>query len=167
MALLSVLQFPDKKLRNKAAAVTTFDANLLKMVDDMFETMYEQAGVGLAAIQVDIQLRIIVIDTSEDKSAPLCIINPEIFFREGVQEEFEGCLSFPGVFDKVDRSKLIKLRAQDQYGKSFEMEAHELLSICIQHEMDHLDGILFVDHLSRLKQERLRKKLDKIRSRTY
>jgi peptide deformylase len=167
MALLSVLQFPDKKLRNKALPVETFDASILKIVDDMFETMYEQGGIGLAAIQVDIKLRIIVIDISEDKKAPLCIINPDIFFREGVQEEFEGCLSFPGVFDKVDRSKVIKLRAQDQHGKTFEIEADDILSICIQHEMDHLDGILFVDHLSRLKQERLRKKLEKIRSRTY
>lgn len=167
MALLSVLQFPDKKLRNKALPVEKFDASLLQIVDDMFETMYEQSGVGMAAIQVDIKLRIIVIDVSEDKSAPLCVINPEIFFREGVQEEFEGCLSFPGVFDKVDRSDKIRFRAQDQHGKTYEMDAEGILSICIQHELDHLDGILFIDHLSRLKQDRLRKKLDKIRSRTY
>jgi peptide deformylase len=167
MALLSVLQFPDKKLRNKALPVETFDAALLKTVDDMFETMYEQGGIGMAAIQVDVKQRIIVMDISEDKTSPLCIINPEIFFRDGTQEEFEGCLSFPGVFDKVDRAAIIKFRAQDQHGKPYEMEADDVLSICVQHEIDHLDGILFIDHLSRLKQERLRKKLDKMRSRTY
>lgn len=167
MALLSVLQFPDKKLRNKALPVEKFDASLLQIVDDMFETMYEQSGVGMAAIQVDIKLRIIVIDVTEEKNSPLCVINPEILTREGMQYEFEGCLSFPGVFDKVERAEKIRLRAQDQHGKTYEMDADGLLSVCIEHEMDHLDGILFIDHLSRLKQERLRKKLDKNRSRTY
>jgi peptide deformylase len=167
MALLSVLQYPDKKLRNKALPVVDFDSKLLGLVDDMFETMYEQAGVGLAAIQVDIPLRIITIDTSEHKDAPVCIVNPEIIHREGAQEEFEGCLSFPGVYDKVDRADKIRVRAQDQHGKPFELDADGLLSVCIQHEMDHLDGILFIDHLSRLKQERLRKKLEKVRARTF
>jgi peptide deformylase len=167
MALLSVLQFPDKKLRNKALPVTLFDTRLQTTIDDMFETMYEQSGVGLAAIQVDVPLRIIVMDISDDKSAPLYLINPEIIFREGVQEEMEGCLSFPGVYDKVDRALNIRVRSQDNRGEFSELAATDLLSICIQHEMDHLEGILFIDHLSRLKQERLRKKLIKIRSRTF
>jgi peptide deformylase len=167
MALLNVLQFPDPKLRIKAKPVTDFDAGVLQKVADMFETMYEQSGVGLAAIQVSIPLQIIAIDITDLKNAPLCLINPEIIHREGVQDEFEGCLSFPGVFDKVERAKLIRVRAQDQHGKTFEMEADELLSICIQHEMDHLEGILFIDHLSRLKQDRMRKKLEKARSRTF
>ncbi len=167
MALLNVLQFPDVKLRNKAKPVTAFDSNILKYVEDMFETMYEQNAIGLAAIQVNIPLSIIVIDVSDMKDAPLCIINPEIIQKEGSQEEFEGCLSFPGVFDKVERDMNIRLRAQDQYGKTFEIDADGLLSNCIQHEMDHLNGILFIDHLSRLKQERLRKKLEKLRARTF
>jgi peptide deformylase len=167
MALLSILQFPDKKLRNKALPVTQFDDQLKRTIDDMFETMYEQSGVGLAAIQVAVPLRVIVIDVSDDKSAPLCLINPEIIYRDGVQEEMEGCLSFPGVYDKVDRALTIRVRTQDPHGEFFEMAATDLLSVCIQHEMDHLDGILFIDHLSRLKQARLRKKLDKIRSRTF
>lgn len=167
MALLSVLQYPDPKLRNKAQPVTEFDAKLQQTIDDMFETMYEQGGVGLAAIQVDVKQQIIAIDVSENKNQPLCVINPEIIHREGVQHEFEGCLSFPGVFDKVERAAKIRLRALDRHGKSYEMDAEELLAVCIQHEMDHLEGVLFADHLSRLKQERLRKKLEKLRRHTF
>jgi peptide deformylase len=167
MALLNVLQFPDVKLRNKAKPVTTFDSNIIKYVEDMFETMYEQNAIGLASIQVSIPLNIIVIDVSDLKDSPLCIINPEIIQSEGIQEEFEGCLSFPGVFDKIERAMNIRLRAQDQHGKTFEIDADGLLSNCIQHEMDHLNGILFIDHLSRLKQDRLRRKLEKLRARTY
>lgn len=166
MALLSVLQYPDPLLRNIAQPVTEFDSKLHKIVDDMFETMYEQDGVGLASIQVNIPQRIIVIDVSEDKKNPLCVINPEIISREGIQFEYEGCLSFPSVFDRVERSAKVRMRAQDQHGKFYELDAEGLLSKCIQHEMDHLNGVLFVDHLSRLKQDRLLKKLNKNRRRT-
>lgn len=167
MALLSVLQYPDVRLRNKAKPVANIDANIQRMVDDMFETMYEQGGVGLAAIQVDIQHQIIAIDVSDDKKSPLCVINPEIIQQEGIQYEYEGCLSFPGVFDRVERAEKIRLRALDRDGKSYEIDADGLLSVCIQHEMDHLNGILFIDHLSRLKQDRLRKKLEKLKRRTF
>ncbi len=166
MALLSVLQYPDPLLRKKAHPVVDFNAQLQKVIDDMFETMYEQGGVGLAATQVNIQQRIIVIDLSENHQEPLCVINPEIIAREGTQFEFEGCLSFPSVYDKVERSAKIRLRALDRQGQTFELDATDLLSICIQHEIDHLDGILFLDHLSRLKQDRVRKKLAKNRRRT-
>ncbi len=167
MALLHVLQFPDPLLRKKARSVVNVDDNVRKIVDDMFETMYEQVGVGLAAIQVNIQQRIIVMDVSENRSQPYCFINPEIIIREGVQYETEGCLSFPGVFDKVERAAKIRVKALDKEGKSFELDAEDILSICIQHEIDHLDGILFVDHLSRVKQERARKKLEKMRRKEY
>lgn len=167
MTLLHVLQYPDPLLRNKAKPVDKVDATIQQIVDDMFETMYEQVGVGLAAIQVNIPQRIIVIDVSEDKSQPLCIINPEIIHREGTQFEFEGCLSFPGVFDKVERAANIRMKALNRDGHPYEIEADDILSICIQHEMDHLDGILFVDHLSRLKQDRAKKKLNKMRRREY
>lgn len=163
MALLSVLQFPDPLLRKKAHPVAEVDSSVRKIVDDMFETMYEQNGVGLASTQVNVQQRIIVIDVSEEHNKPLCVINPEIIHREGTQFEFEGCLSFPGVFDKVERSANIRMRALDVHGKTYELDAEGLLSICIQHEIDHLNGVLFMDHLSRLKQERVRKKLEKNR----
>lgn len=167
MTLLHVLQFPDPLLRNKAQPVAVVDDQIRKMVDDMFETMYEQSGVGLAAIQVNIPQRIIVMDISEERNQPLCVINPEIVAREGVQYESEGCLSFPGVFDKVERSAKIRLKALDREGQSYEMDAEGLLAVCIQHEMDHLDGILFIDHLSALKKERARKKLEKMRRREF
>lgn len=167
MTLLAVLQFPDPKLRNKALPVEKVDDEIRQIVDDMFETMYEQSGVGLAAIQADIRKQIIAIDVSEDRSQPLCVINPEIIHREGIQYEYEGCLSLPGVFDKVERAAKIRLRALDRDGKQYEIDAEGLLAICIQHEMDHLEGILFVDHLSSLKRERVRKKLEKIRRREF
>jgi peptide deformylase len=167
MALLPVLQFPDERLRTKAQIVPVVDDEVRTIVANMFETMYEQNGVGLAATQVNIHQRIIVIDITEDKTQPLCVINPEIISREGIQFEFEGCLSFPGVFDKVERAAKIRLKALDREGKEFEMDAEGILAVCIQHEMDHLQGILFVDHLSRLKQERARKKLKKIRQREF
>ena len=159
MTLLHVLQYPDPLLRNKAKPVTTVDATIQKTVDDMFETMYEQNGVGLAAIQVNIPQRIIVIDVSENQTEPLCVINPEIIHRDGIQFESEGCLSFPGVFDKVERSAKIRLKALDRNGQPFEMDAEDILSICIQHEMDHLDGILFVDHLSNIKTRKSQKEI--------
>lgn len=167
MALLHVLQYPDPLLRNKAFPVQDVNASTQKIVEDMFETMYEQRGVGLAAIQVNILQRIIVMDMSEEQNQPICLINPEIVRSEGVQYEFEGCLSFPGVFDKVERAQKIHVKALNKDGALFELDADGILSICIQHEMDHLEGILFVDHLSRLKQERARKKLEKMRRREY
>jgi peptide deformylase len=167
MALLGVLQYPDERLRTIAKPVSTVDSSIKAIVSDMFETMYEQQGVGLAATQVNVHQRIIVIDVSEDRKQPLCLINPEITAKEGVQYEFEGCLSFPGVFDKVERAAKIHLKALDQDGNPFELDAEEILAICIQHELDHLNGVLFVDHLSSLKRERARKKLEKMRRREY
>jgi peptide deformylase len=165
MALLTVLEYPDKRLRNKAQAVTVFDAELQRIVADMFETMYQEEAVGLAAIQVDIPLRIIVMDASEDSKSPICAINPEIIFRAGMQYEYEGCISFPGLYDKVERAGRVTMRALNPQGEVFELEAEELLAVCIQHEMDHLEGILFIDHLSKLKQERMKKKIVKARER--
>jgi peptide deformylase len=164
MALLTVLEYPDKRLRSKALPVAEFNAEIRTIVDNMYETMYAQNAVGLAATQVNIHQRILVMDVSDDRKSPLCLINPEILQREGMQYEFEGCISFPEVFDKVERAATVRVRAFDQHGKSIELDADGLLAVCIQHEMDHLDGILFIDHLSRLKQERLCKKLEKIRS---
>jgi peptide deformylase len=165
MALLTVLEYPDKRLRNIAQPVTTIDATLARIVNDMFETMYQERAVGLAAIQVDIKLRIMVMDASEDGQSPICAINPEIIQRSGRQYEHEGCISFPGLYDKVERAGAVTLRAQNQQGEVFELEAQDLLAVCIQHELDHLDGVLFIDHLSRLKQERMKKKIDKARER--
>ena len=128
----------------------------------MLETMYESRGVGLAATQVDVHKRIVVIDVSEEKDAPLFLINPEIFEKDGVKESEEGCLSVPGFFEKVTRAEHIRVRALNRDGKNFEFEATELLAVCVQHEMDHLDGKLFVDHISSLKRQRIKKKLEKI-----
>ncbi len=166
MALLKVLEHPDKRLRNKAVPVTNFGAELQAILNDMFETLYKEDGVGLAATQVNIHQRIIVIDVSDDRKSPFCVINPEIIAREGKQYEYEGCISFPGVYDKVERAGKIRLRAQDQQGQFFELDADALLATCLQHEMDHLDGILFVDHLSRLRRDRLLRKLEKSRKQT-
>jgi peptide deformylase len=165
MALLTVLEYPDKRLRNIARPVTVFDAELKRIVADMFETMYKDEAVGLAAIQVNISQRIIVMDVSEDGKSPICAINPEIIARSGMQYEYEGCISFPGLYDKVERDARVTMRAQNQEGEVFELDANELLAVCIQHEIDHLQGVLFVDHLSKLKQERMKKKLVKARER--
>ncbi|MES2217587.1 MAG: peptide deformylase [Pseudomonadota bacterium] len=165
MTLLTVLEYPDKRLRNKAQVVTTFDATLQRIVDDMFETMYQERAVGLAATQVEILQRIMVMDVSDDGKSPICAINPEIIQRAGMQYEYEGCVSFPGQYDKVERAATVTLRAAHPNGEIFEMPADGLLAVCMQHEMDHLDGILFIDHLSRLKQERMKKKLEKARER--
>ena len=162
MSILTVLEFPDKRLRTKAKEVTVFDQAIKTLVDDMLETMYEAKGVGLAATQINVHQRVIVIDVSEEKDAPLCLINPEIIEKEGIEESEEGCLSVPGFFENIKRADHVKIKAQDKEGKSFEMEAGELLSVCIQHEMDHLDGKLFVDYLSPLKRRRIKAKLDKI-----
>jgi peptide deformylase len=161
MAILNILEFPDERLRKKAVAVETVDDSVRRLVDDMLETMYAAPGVGLAANQVNVQQRIIVIDTSEEKNAPLCLINPEILDKTGACELDEGCLSVPGVFEKVVRATAVRIRAVDREGHSFEMDAEGLLAVCVQHEIDHLDGKLFVDYLSPLKRQMVRKKLKK------
>lgn len=163
MAKLSILEFPDPRLRTKARPVAQVDDALRALIDDMFETMYAAPGVGLAASQVDVHLRFMVIDVSESKDRPLVFINPEILERDGEQHCEEGCLSVPGVFAKVARAERVRVRAQDRNGELFECDADGLLAICIQHEMDHLVGKLFVDYLSPLKREMVRKKLQKQR----
>jgi peptide deformylase len=161
MALLEILHFPDPRLRNLARPVAEVDDALRQLVDDMFETMYAAPGIGLAATQVNVAKRIVVIDISEDKTQPLCLINPEIIEKHGVEEMEEGCLSVPGVYDVVQRAERIRVRALDREGQVFETETDGLLAVCIQHEIDHLDGKLFVDYLSQLKRTRIRKKLEK------
>ncbi len=163
MALLNILQFPDPRLKKKATLVDTFDQETFKLVNDMLETMYEAQGVGLAAIQVNVAKRIIVIDVSQTHNQPICLINPEIIGSREAIEWDEGCLSFPGVYAKVKRSKEIDVTFYDAMGKMHQISADGLLAICIQHELDHLNGITFYDHLSSLKQAMLRKKLDKLR----
>lgn len=161
MALLTVLRFPDENLRIKAKPVTSVDDSIRVMVDDMLETMYQEKGVGLAAIQVDIHLRIVVIDVSEEGNSPLVLINPEITHKEGSQLNEEGCLSVPGCYAQVERAEKITFKALDREGNAYEKEADGLLAICVQHELDHLDGKLFVDYLSPLKRERIKKRLEK------
>ena len=165
MSILSILEFPDPRLRTVAKPVTDVDATIVGFVDDMFETMYQEHGVGLAATQVDVHKRIIVLDTSEEKNNPLCLINPELIEQSGEEESDEGCLSVPGVFELVKRAEKIKLRALNQQGKPFELETDGLLAVCIQHEMDHLLGKLFVDYLSPLKRQRIKKKMLKLHKR--
>jgi peptide deformylase len=161
MALLEILHFPDPRLRNLARPVAEVDDAVRQLVDDMFETMYAAPGIGLAATQVNVAKRIVVIDISEDKTQPLCLINPEIIEKHGVEEMEEGCLSVPGVYDVVQRAERIRVRALDRDGQVFETETDGLLAVCIQHEIDHLDGKLFVDYLSQLKRTHIRKKLEK------
>jgi peptide deformylase len=163
MARLNILEFPDARLRTRAAPVSVFDAALGALVDDMFETMYAAPGIGLAATQVDVHKRLLVLDVSEDQSAPMVLVNPEIVHREGSQVYQEGCLSVPGIYADVERADRIRVRAQDRQGETFEMEADGLLAVCIQHEMDHLAGKLFVDYLSSLKREMVRRRLEKQR----
>jgi len=163
MAIRTILEFPDQRLRTRAVPVTRFDAELSKIIDDMFESMYAAPGIGLAATQVDVHKRLLVIDVSENRNEPLVFINPEILSREGVAETEEGCLSVPGIFDEVKRAAHIRVRAQDRAGAVFERDYEGVLAVCIQHEMDHLEGKLFVDYLSSLKRERIRKKLEKER----
>jgi peptide deformylase len=161
MSRLTILEYPDPRLRTKAEAVRTFDAALQQLAEDMLETMYAAPGVGLAATQVNVHQRILVADVSEAHDRPQVFVNPEILSREGLAVREEGCLSVPGVFDEVERAARIKVRAQDVKGETFELEAEGLLAVCIQHEIDHLDGKLFVDYLSELKRQRIRKKLEK------
>ena len=163
MAVLEILHYPDKRLRTVAKPVEQVNAGVRQLVDDMFETMYEAPGIGLAATQVDVHQRVIVIDTSEDKNQPLCLINPEIIKSDGAEECEEGCLSVPDIYETVQRAETVTVRALDQNGEEFTLDAGDLLAVCIQHEMDHLVGKLFVDYLSPLKQQRLKKKLLKER----
>lgn len=159
MALLEILHFPDPRLRIQAKPVKQVDENIRKIVDDLFETMYEAPGIGLAATQVNIHQRIIVIDLSAEKNQPLCLINPLILNSERVTCTEEGCLSVPGIFESVERADQITVQALNQQGEFFTLITENLLSVCIQHEMDHLQGKLFVDYLSLMKRERIRKKL--------
>jgi peptide deformylase len=163
MAILTILEFPDARLRKKAAPVEAVDDGIRKLVDDMLETMYAAPGVGLAATQVNVHKRIIVIDVSEEKDQPLCFINPRLLSTSGEEEMDEGCLSVPGIFEKVKRAQQVTVEALDRDGKTFEMDADGLLAVCIQHEIDHLVGKLFVDYLSPLKRHRAKKKLEKDR----
>ncbi|MGV0997780.1 MAG: peptide deformylase [Fluviibacter sp.] len=166
MALLPILRFPDERLRTIAKPVTVFDAALRQLVADMAETMYEAPGIGLAATQVNVHRRVIVIDTSEDQKSLQAFINPVIETVSGMQTYEEGCLSVPGVYDKVDRPSDVRVRYQDLDGKAQVLETGDLLAICLQHEIDHLNGKVFVDHLSLLKQTRIRNKLAKQARRT-
>lgn len=163
MTLLNILEFPDPRLRTKARPVEHFDAALKQLSEDMLETMYDAPGIGLAASQVDRHIQMLVLDVSEEKNAPMTLVNPRILEQSGSQTCQEGCLSVPGIFADVDRADRIRVAAQDLDGKDIELEADGLLAVCIQHEMDHLVGKLFVDYLSTLKREMVRKKLEKQR----
>ncbi|HEX5693210.1 MAG TPA: peptide deformylase [Arenimonas sp.] len=161
MAKLPILEFPDPRLRTVAKPVESVDDTVRALVDDMFETMYAAPGIGLAATQVDVHQRLLVLDVSEDQSRPMVFINPEILDAQGHQVYQEGCLSVPGIYADVKRADTVRVRALDRDGKAFEIEADGLLAVCIQHEMDHLAGKVFVDYLSPLKREQVRKKLAK------
>lgn len=161
MAKLDILHFPDSRLRNRATAVGNVDESIREIVQNMFETMYDAPGIGLAATQVDIPLRIIVMDVSEEKDQPLCLINPELLSAEGEVLMEEGCLSVPGFFESVQRAEKVRVSYIDESGESRNLDAEGLMAVCIQHEIDHLNGKLFVDYLSGLKRNRIRKKLEK------
>ena len=161
MARLNILRYPDARLHRVAAPVTVFDEALKKLVADMAETMYSAPGIGLAAIQVDVPKRVIVVDVSERRDSLVVLVNPEIVEANGVSDIEEGCLSVPGIYELVERAERVKVRAHDQNGNPFTLEAQGLLAVCIQHEMDHLQGKIFVEYLSQLKQQRIRAKLAK------
>ena len=161
MALLNILHFPDPRLRTVAKAIVEFDENLRQLVSDMFETMYEAPGIGLAATQVDRHIRLLVMDVSDGRNQPRCLINPRITAADGDEETDEGCLSVPGYYEKVRRAEHIRVSAQDEFGEMKDFEAQGLEAVCIQHEIDHLEGKLFVDYLSALKRNRIRSKLIK------
>ncbi|MGI2024929.1 peptide deformylase [Shewanella glacialipiscicola] len=161
MTLLKVLQFPDERLRTQATPITEFNAALQTQIDDMFETMYQEKGIGLAATQVDYHKQLIVMDLQDDVERPKVFINPEIITSSGDFCNEEGCLSVPGIYAKVDRAECVTVKALDRHGNEFIIEADELFAICIQHEMDHLKGKLFVDYLSPLKRQRIKQKLEK------
>jgi peptide deformylase len=158
MALLPILHFPDPRLRNRAEPVGEVDDRVRTLIDDMLETMYAAPGIGLAAIQVNVPLRVITIDVSEHRDEPLALVNPEILDQRGNLSSEEGCLSVPGVFEDVERAEWIRARALGRDGQPFELEAEGLLAVCVQHEIDHLEGRLFVDYLSQLKRQRIRRK---------
>jgi peptide deformylase len=163
MAKLTILEFPDPRLRKKAVPVGTVDDALRTLIDDMFETMYAAPGIGLAATQVDVHKRLLVADVSSDKTDPHVLINPRILEKDGFNVTEEGCLSVPGYYEEVERAEHIRVRYLDRDGKEQENEFEGLLAVCIQHEIDHLDGKLFVDYLSEAKRQRIRKKLEKER----
>jgi peptide deformylase len=163
MAKLTILEFPDPRLRTKAQPVTEFGPDLARLVADMFETMYEAPGIGLAATQVNVHKQLLVLDVSEEKNQPHVFCNPRVLVKDGIQTYQEGCLSVPGIYADVERANRITVEAEDASGKTFTLEADGLLAVCIQHEMDHLAGRLFVDYLSPLKREMVRKKLEKQR----
>lgn len=163
MSLLPILEFPDPRLRTVAEPVTVFNDELRQLIKDMFETMYDAPGIGLAATQINVHQRIITIDTSEEKNDPLVVINPQVeILTDETEKQQEGCLSVPGYYEDVVRPTNIRLTAQDEHGEEYSIEADDLLAICIQHEIDHLEGKLFVDYLSPLKRNRIRSKLDKL-----
>jgi peptide deformylase len=166
MSRLAILKYPDPRLYRKAEPVAVVDETIRKLVDDLAETMYAAPGVGLAATQVDVHKRVIVIDTSDERDDLLVLINPEIVSRVGVQNQEEGCLSVPGIYEPVERAESIRVRALGRDGQPFELDAEGLLAVCVQHEMDHLEGKVFVDYLSRLKRERIRAKLQKQSKKT-
>jgi peptide deformylase len=159
MAKLTILEFPDPRLRTRAIPVETVDDKLNTLIDDMFETMYEAPGIGLAATQVDVHRRLLVVDVSADNSEPNALINPEIIEMDGETVTEEGCLSVPGYYEEVKRAEHVRVRFLDRKGEETELEAEGLLAVCIQHEIDHLDGKLFVDYISEAKRQRIRKRL--------
>ena len=163
MSKLKILEFPDPRLRTRAAPVAQVDDAMRVLIDDMFETMYAAPGIGLAATQVDVHKRLLITDVSVEKNQPHVLINPEILEKDGVTFTDEGCLSVPGYYEEVKRAEHIKVRFLDRDGNEQVMDAEGLLAVCIQHEMDHLDGKLFVDYLSEAKRTRIRKKLEKER----
>ena len=161
MALLPILCYPDPRLRTKAAPVPAVDESIARLIDDLLETMYAAPGIGLAATQVNVHKRVLVVDVSEQRDQPLAFVNPVIESAEGVQERDEGCLSVPGFYELVQRAERIRVHALNQQGEPFTLEAEDLLAVCIQHECDHLEGKLFVDYISKLKRGRIRSKLRK------
>jgi len=167
MALLKILHYPDQRLRQRSKPVKAITPDILQLIDDMFETMYDAPGVGLAAPQVNIFQRVITIDISDARTQPLYLINPEIIEKKGSSRMDEGCLSVPGIFEPIERAQQIVFRSLAKDGQIYEWEAHGMLAVCIQHEIDHLEGKLFVDYLSELKRNRIRKKLEKRMHQTF
>lgn len=161
MAVMTVLKYPDERLRTVAKPITEVNDSIRETIDAMFETMYAEQGVGLAATQVDVHLRLFITDCGGEEKQPLVFINPEIIESHGLFKHEEGCLSFPGIYAEVERAEKIKVKALNKQGEAFELETDGLLAICIQHELDHLNGKLFVDYLSPLKRDRIKKKLEK------
>jgi peptide deformylase len=163
MTKLAILEYPDPRLRTKAVPVAVVDDAVRQLIDDLLETMYAAKGIGLAASQVDVHRRILVLDISDSRDQPMAFINPEIVEAEGSAPGEEGCLSLPGIYDKLERAARIRVRALDRNGEPFELDAEGMLAVCIQHEVDHLEGKLFVDYLSELKRQLIRRRLQKER----